>query len=55
MAMTQLLGLGVALAGWLTILITFAIRMLSIEFNWSTRPVDREGWIRLFKRKKGDA
>jgi len=54
MAMTQLLDLGVALAGWLTILITFAIRMLSIEFNWSTRPVNREGWIRFLKRKKDD-
>jgi uncharacterized membrane protein YeiH len=55
MALTQWLGLGVALAGWLTILITFAIRMLSIEFNWSTRPVNREGWIRFLKRKKDDA
>ncbi|OOG24776.1 hypothetical protein B1C78_08095 [Thioalkalivibrio denitrificans] len=51
MAMTQWLGLAVALAGWLTVLITFAIRMLSIEFNWSTRPVNREGWIRFLKRR----
>ncbi|WP_018953209.1 trimeric intracellular cation channel family protein [Thioalkalivibrio sulfidiphilus] len=54
MALTQWLGLAVVLAGWLTILITFAIRMLSIELNWSTRPVSREGWIRFLKRKKGD-
>jgi uncharacterized membrane protein YeiH len=52
MTMTQWLGLAVALAGWLTVLITFAIRMLSIELNWSTRPVSREGWVRMLKRKK---
>ncbi|WP_018233650.1 trimeric intracellular cation channel family protein [Thioalkalivibrio thiocyanodenitrificans] len=52
MAMTQWLDLAVALAGWLTIFLTFAIRILSIELNWSTRPVSREGWVRFLRRKK---
>ncbi len=52
MAMTQWLDLAVALAGWLTIFLTFAIRVLSIELNWSTHPVSREGWVRFLKRKK---
>ncbi|MCG5510680.1 trimeric intracellular cation channel family protein [Ectothiorhodospira lacustris] len=52
LAMTQWLSVPVVAAAWVTILITFALRMASIEFNWSTRAVHREGLVRYLKRRR---